>query len=150
MIFSPNLITQLLSSNPRKMRPDRSAAQVLLILYAVSVVLAAPAGVSERYRDALAAQDVRAREDPNAATTAPKTAPPVEEDPDDKLFLNKVLRTKIYRYVILGTIAGTFSGVMYSVQKDLYGSIAPGAYVSLHIYFIATFLTCHHPQFDRW
>jgi len=112
------------------MRPDRSAAQVLLILYAVSVVLAAPAGVSERYRDALAAEDVRAREDPNVATTAPKTAPKTapEEDPEDaKLFLNKVLRTKIYRYVILGTIAGTFSGVVYSVQKDIYGSIAPGA-----------------------
>lgn len=115
------------------MRPDRTAAQVLFILYAVGVALAVPAGVRERYRDP--AEDVRARgssDEPghtwsNLNNRDSETGSVVE--PDNRFF-DKALRTKIFRYTILGTVAGLFSGVASDVQKEIFGTVAPGAYVS--------------------
>lgn len=125
------------------MRPDRTAAQVLLILYAVGCALAVPAGVRERYRDP--AEDVRARDsvrDDDSAQAGLDSSPHFNSNPaarassagsvvePDNRFFDETLRTKIFRYTILGAIAGISSGLISGVQKDIFGSITPGAYVS--------------------
>jgi hypothetical protein len=60
----------------------------------------------------------------SVAKAASKAAPKADE------FFNKELMGKIKDYSILGTIAGVASGVISSIQKQIIGTISPGAYVS--------------------
>lgn len=106
------------------MRRDRTTARILFILYVVGVALAAPAGVRVRHRGV--AEEVRARSEGRDDSIA--TAESVAE-PNDK-FLDNALREKIWRYTILGSIAGISGGLLSGLQKDIFGTISPGAYVS--------------------
>jgi hypothetical protein len=91
----------------------------------VGIALAAPAGVRERYRDA--AEEVRARGGSDDELAHLKAAPAAE--PDNRFF-DEALRQRIFAYTILGSIAGISAGLINGVQKDIFGTISPGAYVS--------------------
>jgi hypothetical protein len=51
------------------------------------------------------------------------------EDQDNTKFFNKELTRKMKEYVILGTVAGVFTGVANGIQKQILGTVSPGAYV---------------------
>jgi hypothetical protein len=51
------------------------------------------------------------------------------EDQENKKFFNKELTRKMKEYVVLGTIAGVFTGVANGMQKEIMGTVSPGAYV---------------------
>jgi hypothetical protein len=80
---------------------------------------------------------------PEAPGTAPKSAPAFSEHswssvataaskatPEADKFFTDELMAKIKDYSILGTVAGFASGLITSVQKEIMGTISPGAYVS--------------------
>jgi hypothetical protein len=60
-----------------------------------------------------------------------ETAPELEAAPEADKFLNDELKQKIRDYAVLGTIAGVSIGIVNGVQKDIFGTVSPGAYVSL-------------------
>ncbi|KAF8493956.1 hypothetical protein F5888DRAFT_1720879 [Russula emetica] len=49
------------------------------------------------------------------------------DDPEAKKFFNKELNRKLKEYVILGSIAGLFTGVTNGIQKEILGTVSPGA-----------------------
>jgi hypothetical protein len=106
------------------MRRDRTAAQILFILYVVGIAVAAPAGVRERHRDVAEAVRARSERRDDSVATAASAAEP------DNRFLDRTLREKIWRYSILGSIVGITGGLISGVQKDIFGTVSPGAYVS--------------------
>jgi hypothetical protein len=55
-------------------------------------------------------------------------------DPADKFFSPELIR-RMKEYFILGSIAGLFIGVGNGIQKEVMGTVAPGAYVFL-LFFI--------------
>jgi hypothetical protein len=58
--------------------------------------------------------------------------PPVQAlDPDENKFFSEELIRKMKEYFILGSIAGTFTGVANGIQKEDFGTVSPGAYVFL-------------------
>jgi hypothetical protein len=44
------------------------------------------------------------------------------EDPENKSFFNKELTRKMKEYLVLGTIAGVFTGVADGMQKEILGT----------------------------
>ena len=60
----------------------------------------------------------------SVAKAAAKAAPKADE------FFNPELMGRIKDYSILGSIAGVASGLIASIQKQIVGTISPGAYVS--------------------
>jgi hypothetical protein len=61
------------------------------------------------------------------------------DDPEGEKFFNKELNRKLREYLILGTVAGLFTGVANGIQKEIMGTEDPGAYV-----FTSLPLPCHH------
>jgi hypothetical protein len=55
------------------------------------------------------------------------------KDPADKFF-NPELTRKMNEYFIMGTIAGLFIGVGNGIQKEVMGTVSPGAYVRFFIF----------------
>jgi hypothetical protein len=53
------------------------------------------------------------------------------DDPNDNKFFNKELNRKLKEYFVLGSIAGLFTGVANGIQKQIFGTVSPGAYVFL-------------------
>jgi hypothetical protein len=49
------------------------------------------------------------------------------EDPEGKKFFNEELIRKMKEYLVLGTIAGIFTGVANGIQKEILGTVSPGA-----------------------
>ena len=54
---------------------------------------------------------------------------PEAEDPEGNKFFNKELNRKLKEYLVLGVIAGAFTGVASGIQKQILGTVSPGAYV---------------------
>jgi len=54
---------------------------------------------------------------------------PGAEDPETKKFFNKELNRRLKEYLVLGAIAGVFVGIANGAQKEIYGTVSPGAYV---------------------
>jgi hypothetical protein len=54
----------------------------------------------------------------------------VAEDPKSRKFFTEELNRKMKEYLILGAIAGMFTGVANGIQKEIFGTVSPGAYVS--------------------
>ena len=50
--------------------------------------------------------------------------------PEAEKFFNDELMAKIKDYAILGTVAGISTGIITATQKEIMGTISPGAYVS--------------------
>ena len=50
-------------------------------------------------------------------------------DRESRKFFNQELNRKLKEYLILGTIAGIFTGVANGMQKQILGTVSPGAYV---------------------
>lgn len=54
--------------------------------------------------------------------------PPVQAlDPDENKFFSEELIRRMKEYFILGSIAGTFTGVANGIQKEDFGTVSPGA-----------------------
>ena len=53
------------------------------------------------------------------------------EDKESNKFFNKELNRKLKEYLVLGSIAGVFTGVANGIQKEILGTVSPGAYVFL-------------------
>jgi hypothetical protein len=51
------------------------------------------------------------------------------DDPEAKKFFNEELNRRLKEYLILGSIAGLFTGVTNGIQKEILGTVSPGAYV---------------------
>ena len=51
------------------------------------------------------------------------------DDPEGNKFFNKELNRKLKEYLVLGVIAGTVTGVANGIQKEIFGTVSPGAYV---------------------
>ena len=51
------------------------------------------------------------------------------EDKESNKFFNKELNRKLKEYLVLGSIAGVFTGVANGIQKEILGTVSPGAYV---------------------
>jgi hypothetical protein len=54
---------------------------------------------------------------------------PDAEDPETKKFFNKELNRRMKEYLVLGLVAGVFVGISNGVQKEIFGTESPGAYV---------------------
>jgi hypothetical protein len=54
---------------------------------------------------------------------------PGAEDPEAKKFFNNELNRKLKEYLILGAIAGIVTGFANGIQKQILGTLSPGAYV---------------------
>jgi hypothetical protein len=54
---------------------------------------------------------------------------PGAEDPETKKFFNKEMNRKLKEYLVLGSIAGIFVGISNGIQKEIVGTVSPGAYV---------------------
>ncbi len=52
-------------------------------------------------------------------------------DRENNKFFNKELTRKMKEYLVLGAIAGIFTGVANGMQKEILGTVSPGAYVFL-------------------
>ena len=48
---------------------------------------------------------------------------------EDKKFFNKELTRKMKEYLVLGAIAGVFTGIANGAQKEIFGTVSPHAYV---------------------
>jgi len=48
---------------------------------------------------------------------------------EDGKFFNKELTRKMKEYLVLGAIAGVFTGIANGIQKQIFGTVSPGAYV---------------------
>ena len=70
-----------------------------------------------RFDMAAAAQSFNERADP--------------EDPEKTKFFNKELTRRMKEYFVLGTVAGIFMGITNGIQKQIMGTLSPGAYVFL-------------------
>ena len=57
------------------------------------------------------------------------------EDPEGKKFFNKELNRKLKEYLVLGSIAGIFTGVANGIQKQIAGTLSPYAYVYFFFFF---------------
>ena len=64
-----------------------------------------------------------------ASPEVPASSEAITGSEADKFF-NDELKQKMKDYVILGTIAGVSIGLLNGVQKEIMGTISPGAYVS--------------------
>jgi hypothetical protein len=51
------------------------------------------------------------------------------DDLEDNKFFSKELNRKLKEYLILGSIAGLFTGVANGIQKQIMGTVSPNAYV---------------------
>ena len=71
--------------------------------------------------------------------------PPGDPSPDDKKFFNKELNRKMKEYLVLGAIAGVFTGVANGIQKQILGTVSPNAYV-----FYLLLLPPSHPPTLEW
>jgi len=49
------------------------------------------------------------------------------EDPESKKFFNKELIRRMKEYLVLGAVAGLFTGVANGIQKQIAGTVSPGA-----------------------
>jgi hypothetical protein len=65
------------------------------------------------------------------------------EDPEGKKFFNEELIRKMKEYLVLGTIAGIFTGVANGIQKEILGTVSPGAYV-LFFFYLHPSPSCQH------
>jgi hypothetical protein len=54
-------------------------------------------------------------------------------DPDAEKFFSKELNRKLKEYLILGSIAGFVTGVANGIQKQILGTLSPGAYVIFYL-----------------
>jgi len=61
-------------------------------------------------------------------------------DPESTKFFNKELNRKLKEYLILGTIAGVVTGVANGIQKQILGTVSPGAYVFFLIFSLLPLL----------
>ncbi|KAF8493950.1 hypothetical protein F5888DRAFT_1720839 [Russula emetica] len=52
---------------------------------------------------------------------------PGAEDPETKKFFNKEMNRKLKEYLVLGTVAGIFVGLSNGIQKEILGTVSPGA-----------------------
>jgi len=59
------------------------------------------------------------------------------EDPEATKFFNEELKRKMKEYVVLGTIAGIFAGFANGIQKQIMGTVSPGAYVFTNSHLMA-------------
>lgn len=48
---------------------------------------------------------------------------------EEKKFFSKEMNRKLKEYLVLGSVAGVFLGVTNSIQKEIMGTLSPGAYV---------------------
>jgi hypothetical protein len=54
---------------------------------------------------------------------------PAAENLDENKFFSKEMIRKIKEYLVLGTVYGIFVGISNGAQKEIAGTVAPGAYV---------------------
>jgi len=75
------------------------------------------------------------------AEPASKPAAASEKELEAAKFFNKELTRKMKEYLVLGFVAGAFTGVTNAIQKQIMGTVSPGAYV---FYFTSFFslLSC--------
>ena len=72
-------------------------------------------------------------------STQPQSPTPPHPDelaaanPEANKLFNDALKQKIKDFVVLGTVVGVSAGLLYGVQKEIMGSISPGAYVSVFL-----------------
>jgi hypothetical protein len=59
----------------------------------------------------------------------PQPAAAPGKDPEANKFFNEELNRKMKEYLVLGMVAGAFSGVANAIQKQIMGTVSPGAYV---------------------
>jgi len=57
----------------------------------------------------------------------------VPDDPEKAKFFNKELNRRMKEYFVLGAISGVFVGLAQGIQKQISGTVSPGAYVFLYI-----------------
>lgn len=55
-------------------------------------------------------------------------------DAEKNKFFNKELNRRMKEYLVLGTIAGLFTGLANGMQKEIMGSVSPNAYVFMFLY----------------
>ncbi|KAF8493952.1 hypothetical protein F5888DRAFT_1720859 [Russula emetica] len=48
-------------------------------------------------------------------------------DPETQKFFNKELKRRMKEYLVLGTVAGIFVGISNGIQKEILGTVSPGA-----------------------
>jgi hypothetical protein len=53
----------------------------------------------------------------------------MEASPDAHKFFIEELKLKLRYYAIVGTVLGISTGVVNAVQKEIVGTVSPGAYV---------------------
>lgn len=51
------------------------------------------------------------------------------DNPKENKFFSEELNRKLKEYLILGSIAGVFTGVANGIQKEVIGTVSPDAYV---------------------
>jgi hypothetical protein len=79
-------------------------------------------GVSSTFPESVAsAKSVKAEE---IGKTAASKAPDVDK------FFTEELKQKMKDYAVLGTVAGVSTGLINGIQKEIMGTVSPGAYVS--------------------
>ena len=49
------------------------------------------------------------------------------DGPDENKFFNKELNRKMKEYLVLGSIAGVFTGIANGIQKEILGTVSPNA-----------------------
>ena len=54
---------------------------------------------------------------------------PEDEDPEKNKFFNKELIRRMKEYFVLGAVSGVFMGIANGMQREIYGTVSPGAYV---------------------
>ena len=66
------------------------------------------------------------------------------KEPDEDRFFSEELKRKLKEYLILGSIAGVFTGVANGVQKEMMGTVSPGVYVILFLFLFYLPPSCQH------
>ena len=54
---------------------------------------------------------------------------PGAEDLEKNKFFNKELLRRMKEYLVLGLVSGVFVGIANGAQKEIFGTVSPGAYV---------------------
>jgi hypothetical protein len=62
-------------------------------------------------------------------TPSAQSATTSAADLEKKKFFNKELTRRMKEYLVLGIVAGIFTGVTNGIQKQIIGTVSPGAYV---------------------
>jgi hypothetical protein len=112
--------------------PTMDEMRVDLVTGAEDVTVASERGhtrseeLSEQLRNPSMAGHLHSRLDILPAAQSATTS---SVDLEKKKFFNKELKRRMREYLVLGTVAGVFVGVANGLQKQIMGTVSPGAYV---------------------